>query len=71
MERSTGPAPQGRVPLQGNSLGPGVSENLEFCLLADDLHAGRQALKMAFELPKGSYATILVKRITEVADTGQ
>ena len=34
------------------------------------LHAGRQALKMAFELGKGSYATILVKRITDVADQG-
>jgi len=26
---------------------------------------------MAFELGKGSYATILVKRIIEVADQGQ
>ncbi|MGD0043022.1 MAG: tRNA pseudouridine(13) synthase TruD, partial [Isosphaeraceae bacterium] len=46
-------------------------ENLEFSLLADELHAGRQALKMAFELGKGSYATILVKRIIDVADQGQ
>ena len=46
-------------------------ENLEFSLFADDLHAGRQALNMGFELAKGSYATILVKRITEVADSGQ
>ena len=46
-------------------------ENLEFSLFADDLHAGRQALRMEFELGKGSYATILVKRIVAVADQGQ
>ena len=46
-------------------------ENLEFSLLADELHAGRQALKMAFELGKGSYATILVKQIIDAAGQGQ
>ena len=46
-------------------------ENLGFSLLADELHAGRQALKMAFELGKGSYATILVKQIIDVAGQGQ
>jgi tRNA pseudouridine13 synthase len=45
-------------------------QNLEYSLIADELHAGRQALKMAFELGKGSYATILVKRIIDVADQG-
>jgi len=35
------------------------------------LHAGRQALKMAFELGKGSYATILVKQIIDAAGQGQ
>jgi tRNA pseudouridine13 synthase len=34
----------------------------------DELHPGRQALRLAFELPKGSYATILVKRITDAAE---
>jgi tRNA pseudouridine13 synthase len=34
----------------------------------DDLHPGRLALRLAFELPKGSYATILVKRITDAAE---
>ena len=43
-------------------------ENLDFLLLADELHPKKQALKMSFELGKGSYATILVKRITEVPD---
>jgi tRNA pseudouridine13 synthase len=45
-------------------------QNLEYSLIADELHAGRQALKMSFELGKGSYATILVKRIIDVADQG-
>lgn len=34
----------------------------------DELHSGRLALRLAFELPKGSYATILVKRITDAAE---
>ncbi len=29
------------------------------------------ALRLAFELPKGSYATILVKRITEAAGSAE
>jgi tRNA pseudouridine13 synthase len=36
----------------------------------DGLHPGRQALRLSFELPKGSYATILVKRITDAAEAG-
>ena len=44
--------------------------NLESSLIDDELHAGRRALRMGFELGKGSYATILVKRITEVAGAG-
>jgi tRNA pseudouridine13 synthase len=31
---------------------------------ADDRHAGRDKLTLRFELPRGSYATLLVKRIT-------
>jgi tRNA pseudouridine13 synthase len=34
----------------------------------DALHPGRHALRLAFELAKGSYATILVKRITDAAE---
>lgn len=30
----------------------------------DELHPGRQKLLMRFELPRGSYATMLVKRVT-------
>ncbi|MHB1562416.1 MAG: tRNA pseudouridine(13) synthase TruD [Isosphaeraceae bacterium] len=34
----------------------------------DTLYPGRKALRLAFELGKGSYATILVKRITTAAE---
>jgi tRNA pseudouridine13 synthase len=44
-------------------------ERLEHSSLKDELHGGRWGLRLSFELPKGSYATILVKRITEVADS--
>jgi len=33
---------------------------------ADELHPHRQKLLLNFELPRGSYATILVKRLTEL-----
>jgi len=42
-------------------------ERLESTPIADELHPGRHSLRLSFELSKGSYATILVKRITEVA----
>lgn len=32
----------------------------------DELHEGRRKLTLSFDLPRGSYATILVKRLTEV-----
>lgn len=32
---------------------------------ADELYPGRQKIQLGFELPRGSYATMLVKRITE------
>ena len=36
----------------------------------DDLHAGKRKWTLSFELPKGSYATVLFKRLfgTAVAD---
>ena len=45
--------------------------NLHFEVIDDEIHAGRQALKMAFELGNGSYATILVKQIIDAAGPGQ
>jgi tRNA pseudouridine13 synthase len=43
--------------------------NLELSALEDELHPKRRALRLSFELGKGSYATIMVKRITEAADS--
>ena len=37
-------------------------------VLADELYAGRRKLRLSFELSKGSYATILVKRVTVAAE---
>jgi tRNA pseudouridine13 synthase len=45
-----------------------VPENVRSEVFSDDLHRNKQAIRLAFELPKGSYATILVKRITEAAE---
>lgn len=36
-------------------------------LAPDELHRGRQKLCLGFELPKGSYATMVVKRLTDAA----
>lgn len=37
---------------------------LDFESANDELYPGRQKVKLAFDLPRGSYATILVKRLT-------
>jgi tRNA pseudouridine13 synthase len=44
-----------------------VPENVRTEVVDDELHRKKKAIRLAFELPKGSYATILVKRITEAA----
>ena len=33
-------------------------------VIEDEIHAGRKAVALSFELGKGNYATIMVKRIT-------
>ena len=33
----------------------------------EELYDGRSMLTLAFDLPRGSYATILIKRLTEVS----
>lgn len=43
------------------------SENLEYSAAADDLAPRRKKLTLSFELPKGAYATLLVKRVTDAA----
>ena len=63
-----GEAPEGRVLFQGARRPALVfPENLELGTIDDELHPGRRALRLSFELAKGSYATIMVKRITERA----
>jgi tRNA pseudouridine13 synthase len=43
-------------------------ENLAIATIDDELHRGRRGMRLSFELGRGSYATIMVKRITEAAD---
>ncbi len=43
------------------------AENLTHDLSADELDPGRKKLRMEFELPKGAYATLVVKRVTDAA----
>ena len=38
--------------------------NLDCSTETDELYPGRKKLRLTFELPRGSYATILVKRLT-------
>ncbi len=45
-------------------------EALEYRRLPDDLYPGRSKLLLSFDLPKGAYATLLVKRLTEVPMSG-
>ena len=42
---------------------------LDFESAADELYPKRQKVKLAFDLPRGSYATILVKRLTTFDST--
>jgi tRNA pseudouridine13 synthase len=41
--------------------------DLSYAVGPDEIHPGRDALRLEFELPKGAYATLLVKRITDAA----
>jgi tRNA pseudouridine13 synthase len=43
-----------------------VPANLQSSLAADELNSGKQKLLLTFDLPRGCYATMLVKRITQV-----
>ena len=36
----------------------------------DELHRKKRVVRLAFTLPRGAYATMLVKRITEVSEAG-
>ena len=45
----------------------GLTEKAE----PDDLYPGRTKIALAFELPKGAYATLVVKRVTDAASAGE
>jgi tRNA pseudouridine13 synthase len=41
--------------------------NLEYRLAADEHHPGREKLMLSFELGRGSYATLIIKRVQQAA----
>ncbi|MBY0461036.1 MAG: tRNA pseudouridine(13) synthase TruD [Gemmataceae bacterium] len=45
-------------------------EHLTHAADADDLNKGKRKLTLRFDLPRGSYATMLVKRVTAVGNRG-
>jgi tRNA pseudouridine13 synthase len=42
---------------------------LEFSLSDDELYPAKQKVTLEFDLPRGSYATILVKRLTALIES--
>ncbi len=55
---------------KGDRAGCVRPSNLSHSDEADDLNAGRRKLMLRFDLPRGSYATMLVKRVTAVGEGG-
>jgi tRNA pseudouridine13 synthase len=45
------------------------AQNLTQSTANDDLYPGRKKIELGFELPKGAYATLVVKRVTDAAST--
>jgi tRNA pseudouridine13 synthase len=45
-----------------------LAENLSHAVTRDEIYPGRQKLQLTFELPRGAYATLVVKRVTDGAD---
>lgn len=43
-----------------------VVNKVEHLIAPDELETGRQKIRLGFDLPRGSYATIFVKRLTEL-----
>jgi tRNA pseudouridine13 synthase len=54
---------------KGTRTGLVVPGNLQAEAALDDLHPRRKAVRLSFDLPRGSYATILVKRMTQAAES--
>jgi tRNA pseudouridine13 synthase len=46
------------------------AQNLSHSTADDDLYPGRKKIALGFELPKGAYATLVVKRVTDAASGG-
>jgi tRNA pseudouridine13 synthase len=46
------------------------AENLTQADEADDLYPGRTKIALGFDLPRGAYATLVVKRVTDAASIG-
>ena len=69
LERPADQAPEGHLLLEGEPALPVLPERAEVRAgrTTRSIPAGR-ALRLGFGLPKGSYATILVKRITDAAE---
>jgi tRNA pseudouridine13 synthase len=44
------------------------AEQMSHQVAADDLYPGREQVQLAFELPKGAYATLVVKRLSSGQD---
>jgi tRNA pseudouridine13 synthase len=53
---------------KGSRPGLIFPRDMESTLRDDELHPRRKAIHLAFSLGKGSYATILVKRVTDIAE---
>lgn len=41
---------------------------LTYSFLEDELNPGREAIQLRFSLPKGCYATMIVKQLTQVVE---
>lgn len=41
-----------------------LPEGLRYSFSADEIHPGKEKLELAFDLPRGSYATLVAKRVT-------
>lgn len=51
---------------KGNRAAVTVPRNPRHATAADELHPGRTKLRLEFDLPRGAYATIVIKRLTEL-----
>jgi len=48
-----------------------MPRELKWSREADDMHPGKEMMTLTFDLPRGSYATLIVKRISTTAPEGE